>query len=82
MPAAIWSSGSGLAASASALPSRSASGTGRPMSASSPTNTSIAADELERLRGRRDTGWSIIRRRHVEGVAVSGRRDARFQSAR
>lgn len=31
----------------------------------------VAADELERLRGRRDTGWSIIRRRHVEGVAVS-----------
>jgi uncharacterized protein YhaN len=31
----------------------------------------VAADELERFRGRRDTGWSIIRRRHVEGVAVS-----------
>jgi uncharacterized protein YhaN len=31
----------------------------------------VAADELERMRGRRDTGWSIIRRRHVEGVAVS-----------
>ncbi|MBB4364336.1 uncharacterized protein YhaN [Bradyrhizobium sp. CIR18] len=31
----------------------------------------VAAYELERLRGRRDTGWSIIRRRHVEGVAVS-----------
>jgi uncharacterized protein YhaN len=31
----------------------------------------VATDELERLRGRRDTGWSIIRRRHVEGVAVS-----------
>lgn len=31
----------------------------------------VAADELERLRGRRDSGWSIIRRRHVEGVAVS-----------
>jgi uncharacterized protein YhaN len=31
----------------------------------------VAVDELERLRGRRDTGWSIIRRRHVEGVAVS-----------
>lgn len=30
----------------------------------------VTADELERLRGRRDTGWSIIRR-HVEGVAVS-----------
>src|SRR5262249_33032833 len=26
--------------------------------------------ELERLRGRRDTGWLIIRRRHIEGVAV------------
>ncbi|MGL3107261.1 AAA family ATPase [Bradyrhizobium sp. BR 1432] len=31
----------------------------------------VTADELERLRGRRDTGWSIIRRRHVEGVLVS-----------
>ena len=31
----------------------------------------VAADELERLRGRRDIGWSIIRHRHVEGVAVS-----------
>jgi uncharacterized protein YhaN len=31
----------------------------------------VAADELERLRGRRDIGWSIIRRRHLEGVAVS-----------
>jgi uncharacterized protein YhaN len=31
----------------------------------------VAADELERLRGRRDTGRSIIRRRQVEGVAVS-----------
>ncbi|MEA2880618.1 MAG: hypothetical protein QOF14_5814 [Hyphomicrobiales bacterium] len=31
----------------------------------------VAADELERLRNRRDTGWSIIRRHHVEGRAVS-----------
>jgi uncharacterized protein YhaN len=31
----------------------------------------VTADELERLRSRRDTGWSIIRRRHVEGVPVS-----------
>ena len=31
----------------------------------------VAADELERLRGRRDAGWSIIRRRHVDGIAVS-----------
>jgi len=31
----------------------------------------VTADELERSRSRRDTGWSIIRRRHVEGVAVS-----------
>jgi uncharacterized protein YhaN len=30
----------------------------------------VTADELERLRSRRDSGWSIIRRRHVEGVAV------------
>jgi len=31
----------------------------------------VTADELERLRGRRDTGWSIIRRHHLEGVSVS-----------
>lgn len=31
----------------------------------------VTTDELERLRSRRDTGWSIIRRRHVEGIAVS-----------
>jgi uncharacterized protein YhaN len=31
----------------------------------------IAPDELGRLRNRRDIGWSIIRRRHVEGIAVS-----------
>jgi uncharacterized protein YhaN len=31
----------------------------------------VAADELDRLRGHRDTGWSLIRRRHVEGLAVS-----------
>lgn len=31
----------------------------------------VGADELERLRSRRDAGWLIIRRRHVEGVAVS-----------
>jgi uncharacterized protein YhaN len=31
----------------------------------------VAAEELERLRGRRDAGWSIIRRRHLEGVVVS-----------
>jgi uncharacterized protein YhaN len=30
----------------------------------------VAPDELVRLRNRRDTGWSIIRRRHVEGVTV------------
>ncbi len=30
----------------------------------------VAPDELERLRMRRDTGWSIIRRRHVEGITV------------
>jgi uncharacterized protein YhaN len=46
----------------------------------------VAADELERLRGLRDTGWSIIRRLHLEGVAVSedemaafGPRDALVQ---
>lgn len=31
----------------------------------------VTAEELEGLRDRRNTGWSIIRRRHVEGVAVS-----------
>jgi uncharacterized protein YhaN len=31
----------------------------------------IAADELERLRSHRDLGWSIIRRRHLDGIAVS-----------
>lgn len=31
----------------------------------------VPADELQWLRGRRDTGWSLIRRRYVEGVAVS-----------
>jgi uncharacterized protein YhaN len=30
----------------------------------------VAPDELQRLRSRRDTGWSIIRRRHVDGIAV------------
>jgi uncharacterized protein YhaN len=30
----------------------------------------IAPDELERLRSRRDAGWSIIRRRHVDGINV------------
>lgn len=30
----------------------------------------VGADELERLRTRRDAGWSIIRRRHLEGAAV------------
>lgn len=30
----------------------------------------VGADELERLRGRRNAGWSIIRRRHVDGAAV------------
>jgi uncharacterized protein YhaN len=40
----------------------------------------VAADELERLRGRRDTGWSIIRRRHVEGIAVSEQEIAAFGS--
>ena len=30
----------------------------------------IAPDELERLRSHRDTGWSIIRRRHMDGINV------------
>jgi uncharacterized protein YhaN len=31
----------------------------------------VAAGELQRLRQRRDAGWSIIRRKYVEGAAVS-----------
>jgi uncharacterized protein YhaN len=31
----------------------------------------VAPDTLERLRSRRDTGWSIIRRRHIDGIGVS-----------
>jgi uncharacterized protein YhaN len=38
----------------------------------------VPADELERLRGRRDAGWSIIRRRHLEGAAVPGDEVAAF----
>lgn len=38
----------------------------------------IAPDELERLRSHRDTGWSIIRRRHVDGIAVSHEEVAAF----
>lgn len=30
----------------------------------------VAADQLERLRSRRDAGWSIIRRHHLEGAVV------------
>jgi hypothetical protein len=30
----------------------------------------VAPEELQRLRGHRDSGWSIIRRRYVDGVAV------------
>lgn len=30
----------------------------------------IASDELQRFRSHRDTGWSIIRRRHVDGIVV------------
>jgi len=30
----------------------------------------VAPDALDRLRSRRDTGWSIIRRRHIDGVGV------------
>jgi hypothetical protein len=30
----------------------------------------VAPDELQRLRRRRDAAWSIIRRRHVEGIIV------------
>lgn len=38
----------------------------------------VGADELERLRGRRDAGWSIIRRHHVEGTAVPQEEVAAF----
>ena len=38
----------------------------------------VTAEELERLRGRRDTGWSLIRRHHVEGVGVSEEEMAAF----
>ncbi|MGL9623021.1 AAA family ATPase [Bradyrhizobium sp. U531] len=38
----------------------------------------ITADDLDCLRGRRDTGWSIIRRRYVEGVVVSDDETAAF----
>ncbi|MBJ7406903.1 MAG: AAA family ATPase, partial [Bradyrhizobium sp.] len=38
----------------------------------------VSADEIERLRGRRDAGWSIIRRRHLEGAAVPGDEVAAF----
>jgi uncharacterized protein YhaN len=38
----------------------------------------VAADELDRLRGRRDSGWSIIRRCHIEGVAVAEDEIAEF----
>jgi uncharacterized protein YhaN len=41
----------------------------------------VAADELERLRGRRDTGWSIIRRRHVEGIPVTENEITAFSPA-
>lgn len=30
----------------------------------------VAAEELKKLRERRDAGWSIIRRRHVENIVV------------
>lgn len=41
----------------------------------------VAADELARLRGRRDAGWSIIRRRHIDGVAVSEDEVAAFSTS-
>ena len=53
------------------MPSRNAPAAGKRYERIVADEHVVAADELERLRGRRDTGWSIIRRRHVEGVAVS-----------
>jgi uncharacterized protein YhaN len=41
----------------------------------------VAPDELRRLRNRRDSGWSIIRRRHVDGVAVPEDEVLAFSSA-
>ena len=41
----------------------------------------VAPDELERLRNRRDTGWSIIRRRHMEGITVPDAEVLAFSSA-
>ena len=41
----------------------------------------VGADELERLRGRRDAGWSIIRRRHVDGATVPPEEIAAFCSS-
>jgi uncharacterized protein YhaN len=41
----------------------------------------VAPDELERLRSRRDTGWSIIRRRHVDGITVPDEEVFAFSTA-
>jgi uncharacterized protein YhaN len=40
----------------------------------------VAPDALERLRRRRDAGWSIIRRRHVEGTNVPDEEVLAFSS--
>ncbi len=41
----------------------------------------VAPAELERLRNRRDTGWSIIRRRHMAGITVPDAEVLAFSSA-
>src|ERR1700730_19381461 len=40
-----------------------------------------APDELERLRSWRDTGWSVIRRRQMEGIAVPDEEALAFSPA-
>jgi uncharacterized protein YhaN len=41
----------------------------------------MAPGELQLLRNRRDAGWSLIRRRHVDGVAVSEDEVSAFSAA-
>jgi hypothetical protein len=40
----------------------------------------VPAEALQKLRQRRNTGWSIIRRKHVEGVVVSSKEVEVFAS--
>ena len=80
-PAAIWNNGHQDLPRA--RPRRRA-GTGPPqegLRADHRRRARRRADELERLRSRRDTGWSIIRRRHVEGIAVPDEEALAFSPA-